>query len=260
VASACLFLAALAALAVAEPALGPWLVGTIGACSLIAMMAHGLSLEVVNVEKRWLLALGGAGLGVGEWRMGNDVGRTSAQWKLLMGDVSVSLSGWLARLHDDDRAAVRDTLARLRGGQQSRARHEVRARSGDGWRWLDAQFVAIGRSHGGEVSHLIATLSDSSDRHDAQERQQLAASLFQHLHQGLLIADAEMRVLDANPAYAQILGVSRAELIGAVPSLLRPATSDPLARQQRLLMWSALRSTGHWRGEVVAPEPQQKWC
>ena len=107
---------------------------------------------------------------------------------------------------------------------------------------------------------LIATLSDSSERHDAQERQRLSASLFQHLHEGLLIADADLRVLDVNPAYMQILGGTREELLGSVPSLLRPAPPDPLVRQQRLLMWSSLRSTGRWRGEVVERRRNGEAC
>ena len=79
----------------------------------------------------------------------------------------------------------------------------------------------------------------------------MSVSLFQHLHEGLLITDAELRALDANPAYTQILGVPRDELLGTVPLLLRPAPADPVARQQRAAMWASLRDTGSWRGELL---------
>ena len=36
-----------------------------------------------------------------------------------------------------------------------------------------------------------------------------------------------------NPAYTQILGVPRDELLGTVPSLLRPTPAAPVARQPR---------------------------
>jgi diguanylate cyclase (GGDEF)-like protein/PAS domain S-box-containing protein len=223
------------------------------AASLVAtvLLVHALTRDSLSVEKRWLVALGGAGLGVGEWRLGRDQGRTSAQWKRLCGDDSASLAAWLARVHDDDRESLRQLLDQLRSGKLSRAQRELRVRCAEGWRWLDTQVLVVERDHHGQASRLIATLSDSSQRHDAQERQRLSASLFQHLHEGLLIADAELRVLDVNPAYTQILGTARQELLGSVPSLLRAAPPDPLVRQQRLLMWSALRSTGSWRGEVV---------
>jgi diguanylate cyclase (GGDEF)-like protein/PAS domain S-box-containing protein len=217
----------------------------------VVLLVHLLTRDNLNVERRWLQALGGAGLGVAEWRLGRDDGRTSEHWKRLSGDASGLLSAWLAGVHDGDRGGLNEALESLRVGPANRVQREVRVRADSGWRWLDAQLLVVERDHHGHASRLIATLSDSSERHDAQERQRLSASLFQHLHEGLLIADAELRVLDVNPAYLQILGGSRQELMDNVPSMLRPNPADPLVRQQRLLMWSSLRSTGRWRGEVV---------
>jgi diguanylate cyclase (GGDEF)-like protein/PAS domain S-box-containing protein len=234
-------------------ALGAAFVGTV-------LLVHVLTRDKLSVEKRWLMALGGAGLGVGEWMLGHDEGRTSPQWKLLCGDDSASLSSWLSHVHDDDRAELQRSLQCLRSGAQSRAQRELRVRSEDGWRWLDTQWLVVERDHHGQASRLIATLSDSSERHDAQERQRLSTGLFQHLHEGLLIADADLRVLDVNPAYMQILGATREELMGSVPSMLRPSPPDPLVRQQRLLMWASLRSTGRWRGEVVERRRNGEAC
>jgi diguanylate cyclase (GGDEF)-like protein/PAS domain S-box-containing protein len=215
------------------------------------LLVHVLTKDSLSVETRWIQALGGAGLGVGEWVLGRDEGRTSPRWHQLSGDSTASMSGWLARVHDDDRSELLIQLERLRSGAQSRAQRELRVPCDDGWRWLDLQLIVAERDHHGQAARLIATLSDSSERHDAQERQRLSSSLFQHLHEGLLIADADLRVLDVNPAYTQILGATRQELLGSVPAMLRPSPPDPLVRQQRLLMWSSLRSTGRWRGEVV---------
>ncbi|HMO47709.1 MAG TPA: EAL domain-containing protein [Rubrivivax sp.] len=215
------------------------------------LLIHALTRDSLGVEKRWLQALGGAGLGVAEWRFGRDEGRASPRWRALCHSDSASLSAWLARVHDDDRPGLQQLLEQLRSGAQIRAQRELRVKAAAGWRWLDVQLLAAERDHHGQGTRLIATLSDSSERHDAQERQRLSSNLFQHLHEGLLVADAELRVLDLNPAYTQILGLTRQELLGSVPSMLRPSPADPLVRQQRLLMWSSLRSTGCWRGEVM---------
>ncbi len=224
------------------------------------LLVHVLTRDSLSVEKRWLQALGGAGLGVGEWALGRDEGRTSPQWKTLSGDPSASLSSWMGRVHADDRPGLQQVLERLRDGAQSRAQREIRVPAQDGWRWLDVQLLVVERDHQGQASRLIATLSDSSERHDAQERQRLSSSLFQHLHEGLLIADADLRVLDVNPAFTQILGVTRQELVGSVPPMLRPSPPDPLVRQQRLLMWSSLHSTGRWRGEIVERRRNGEVC
>ena len=226
----------------------------------VLLTVHALGKDSLSVEKRWLQALGGAGLGVGEWLAGRDEGRASPEWQQLSGASTASLSAWLARVHDDDRAGLQQALHRLRSGAQARAQRELRIKAGEGWRWLDLQLLVAERDRHGRASRLIATLSDSSERHDAQERQHLSSSLFQHLHEGLLIADAELRVLDVNPAYTQILGATRPELLGSVPPMLRPSPPDPLVRQQRLLMWSSLRSSGRWRGEVVERRRNGEAC
>jgi diguanylate cyclase (GGDEF)-like protein/PAS domain S-box-containing protein len=88
----------------------------------------------------------------------------------------------------------------------------------------------------------------------------MSVSLFQHLHEGLLITDANLRALDVNPAYSQILGVPRDELLGTVPSLLRPTPADPVARQQRASMWGGLRDQGSWRGELLERRRNGELC
>jgi diguanylate cyclase (GGDEF)-like protein/PAS domain S-box-containing protein len=241
------------------PAFGPlWLMPALP--TVVGLLVHTLTIDLVNVERRWLMALGGAGLGIAEWRTGRDVGRVSEQWQQLMGDDSASLAQWLAHVHDDDRPGLRDAFERLQAGALGRSQSEIRVRAADGWRWLDAQLLVVERGHAGQASRFIATLSDSSERHDAQERQRLSASLFQHLHEGLLITDAQMRVLDVNPAFTQILGVPRQDMLGSVPSLLRPSPVDPLVRQQRQQMWDSLRATGRWRGEVVERRRNGEAC
>ena len=262
---------ALAVAAVGRAGLGPFMLapsaipdapGWIYAAVLLGslLIVQLLARDSLSVERRWLMALGGAGLGVGEWQLDRDLGRTSAQWKLLIGDNSGTVSGWLLRVHEDERAELRAALEQLRSGAETRAQRELRVRTHDGWRWLDAQLLVVERDHHGRAVRLLVTLSDSSGRHDAEERQRLSASLFQHLHEGLLIADADLRVLDVNPTYTQILGVPRQELLGTVPAMLRPSPPDPLVRQQRLLMWSTLRSTGRWRGEVVERRRNGEAC
>jgi PAS domain-containing protein len=194
-----------------------------GALGGVVLLVHVFTLDIVGVEQRWLQALGGAGLGVAEWRVGRDQGRASARWRELSGEDSASMAGWLARLHDDDRPAMRAALDALVEGSQSRVQREVRMRAGNGWRWLDVQWLVTDRDRHGRATRLEATLSDGDARHEAQERQRLSSSLFEHVQEGLLIADGELRVLDANPAFTQILGVPREELLGTVPALLRPA-------------------------------------
>ncbi len=234
------------------PALGAWLASALA----VMLTAHAAHVEWRGRSQRWEWALDGSRLGVADWHLQREDSFTSAAWRALTGDTAAGWSPaqWQAQVHPDDRPALATAVATLSRGDAGRRRVELRLpqeASGRSWRWAEATLMVIERDSEGLPVRLLATLADVQDRHDAQERQLMSVSLFQHLHEGLLITDADLRALDANPAYTQILGVPRDELLGTVPSLLRPEPADPVARQQRAAMWASLRDQGSWRGELL---------
>jgi diguanylate cyclase (GGDEF)-like protein/PAS domain S-box-containing protein len=206
-------------------------------------------------ERRASTALGAARLAVAEWSLDRPgEAYLSRDWRALTrhGDSATWVpQAWLQDVHVDDRLRLQDALVEVTQGQREELEQELRIQSHDGWHWVEVHVVPGEHQQSGRPLRLVATMADVSERHEAQMRQRLSASLFEHLHEGLLIADAELRVLDANPAYSQILGVPLADLLGSVPSLLRPSPNDPLARQQRASMWAGLRTHGRWRGELI---------
>ncbi len=220
----------------------------------ILLLAHAKRSDTVRRQRRWEWALDGSRLGVADWRVNGAESFVSPVWRALTGFEAASWSpqAWLESAHPADRAALQAALAEVASGATGRHQLELRMPQRGDWRWFEATLLVIDRNPAGVPVRLLATLLDVHDRHHAQERQRLSASLFQHLHEGLLITDAELHALDVNPAYVQILGVTREELIGSVPALLRPLPADPLARQQRAAMWAALREHGTWRGELLA--------
>ena len=223
------------------------------AMQALLLVSHALRAEGAWREQRWQWALDGSRLGVADWQLRDRDSFVSAAWRSLSGFEGPlwSPAAWVDAVHPEDRQELRQALAQVSSGSAGRLRLELRMPVSETWRWLEATLLVIERDADGTPVRLLATLLDVDERHDAQERQRLSASLFQHLHEGLLITDNELRVLDANPAYTQILGVPRAELLGTVPSLLRPAPDDPQARQQRAAMWAGLRDNGGWRGELL---------
>jgi len=65
--------------------------------------------------------------------------------------------------------------------------------------------------------------------------------------EGIFVADARRRILAVNPAFSIITGFAPADVTGAIMSRLNGARMDAAACRS---MWRALRSTGHWRGEL----------
>ena len=242
-------------------ALAAWLASALA----VMLMAHAATVEWRGRAQRWEWALDGSRLGVADWHLLRDDSFASAAWRALMDDPATAWTpaAWQAQVHPEDRAALAEAVASLSAGEAGRRHLELRvpqAKELSGWRWAEATLMVIERDSVGQPLRLLATLADVQDRRDAQERQLMSVSLFQHLHEGLLITDADLRALDANPAYTHILGVPRADLLGVVPSLLRPEPADPMARQQRAAMWASLRDHGSWRGELLERRRNGELC
>lgn len=230
-----------------------------GAMAALMLMAHALTGELVRLDERWQLALAGSDLGVADWNLRTGESFTSACWRLLMDDPhgaqGRSLAHWLDQVHADDRPALDAALAPQTTPASPGLQRELRLRRGTGWHWFDLHLSVAERDDAGRPLRVVASLADVGDRHDAADRQQLSASVFMHLHEGLVVTDADLQVIDANPTYCRIVGIPRDELIGTVPALLRPGVvdgqRDGLHRPQQASLFAALRSHGNWVGEVV---------
>ena len=232
------------------------------ACAAL-LLVHTATAGAVGRWRRLTAVFDGAGVGIADWSRDGPSATFTAGWRALVpstGGARWSVDDWLQTVHEADRQRLGQAIERARSGHPDSQREELRLSGPAGWRWFETTVLGVDPDGDGRPQRLLATLTDSGERHDAIERQRLSASLFQHLHEGLLITDGEMRALDTNPAYSEILGVPRAELIGTVPSLLRPSLTDPLARQQRLAMWTALGASGHWRGELVERRRNGETC
>jgi len=221
----------------------------------LVLMAHAAVTEWRARSLRWEWALDGSHLGVADWHLQRRDGFASIAWRALSGyrDKHWTAAAWVQRVHADDRATLEQGLAVLAGGTAGRLQFELRMQPEEdqSWRWFEVTLLVIERDLAEHPTRLLATLADVQERREGRERQLMSVSLFQHLHEGLLVTDADLRALDVNPAYCDILGVPRDEVLGSVPSLLRPAPADPVARQQRAAMWAALREQGSWRGELL---------
>ncbi len=270
-ASSALLLAALLVAGLADQGLLLWgpggavkapLAAWVGSALTLLLAVHAVVADTHGRSKRWEWALDGSQLGVADWSLTDHKGFASTAWRTITGhpEKAWTAAAWLWQVHPEDRTRLEHGIASLARGEAGRQQIELRMPADPGWRWLEATLLVMERDGHGRPTRLLATLVDIQDRREALERQRMSSSLFQHLHEGLLITDAELRVLDVNPAYSQILGVSRDEVMGTVPSLLRPNPADPLARQQRTLMWAGVADTGHWRGELFERRRNGELC
>ncbi|NQY25852.1 MAG: EAL domain-containing protein [Piscirickettsiaceae bacterium] len=94
---------------------------------------------------------------------------------------------------------------------------------------------------------LSARASIELERIKSDQKLQLSAKVFSDTHEGITITDSEIIIVDVNPAFSDITGYSRQEVIGKNPRMLSSGKQSPEFYQT---MWQQIHEDGHWQGEV----------
>jgi diguanylate cyclase (GGDEF)-like protein/PAS domain S-box-containing protein len=225
---------------------------TLGAMPMLITALLG---ELSANDRRWQLALDSSNIGVAEWDSRVDEITLSPRWMSLLGHRARAWTTTPAllwsRVHAEDQPLLLKVLAPLQAGAVKTGPVEFRLQSSDEqWHWFQGNAIVAQRATDGTPQRVIATARDISEQRAAEDQKQLSAKLFQYLDEGLLITDAQFRVLDANPMFSQMTGYARQEVVGTVPALLRPGAPNTMEESQRLQMLDSVREHGSWRGEV----------
>ncbi|MCB1735276.1 MAG: PAS domain S-box protein [Gammaproteobacteria bacterium] len=94
---------------------------------------------------------------------------------------------------------------------------------------------------------LFTTWFDLSDKRRAEELESRASVVFENTSEGIMVTDAETRILSVNPAFTKITGYSDDEVRGRRPNFLQSSQRDPGFYE---LMWRQLNESGRWQGEI----------
>jgi diguanylate cyclase (GGDEF)-like protein/PAS domain S-box-containing protein len=98
----------------------------------------------------------------------------------------------------------------------------------------------------GDLHHIIE-IADITERKRAEEKLQLAAIVFSHAREGIMITSADATIIDVNEAFTGITGYSREEALGRNPRLFK---SGRHGSEFYAAMWQDLDRNGHWLGEM----------
>ncbi len=112
--------------------------------------------------------------------------------------------------------------------------------------WIEQTNVPIYDSQA-RLCAMEGIARDITERKHAEEKLQLAASVFTHAREGITITDARGNIVEVNEAFTHITGYSREEALGKNPRILK---SNRQERGFYLAMWEDLSKKGHWYGEV----------
>jgi diguanylate cyclase (GGDEF)-like protein/PAS domain S-box-containing protein len=103
------------------------------------------------------------------------------------------------------------------------------------------------RTGNGTVGGIVIFSEDITERRKTEEKLRLAASVFTHAREGILITRADGAIIEVNEMFCQITGYSREEVVGRNPRLLNSGHHDKEFYEK---MWRTLLESGHWSGEI----------
>lgn len=149
-------------------------------------------------------------------------------------------------VHPADRAAVDQAFT---SALNARSSYDIEHRlllAGGRIKWIHERCV-IYYDNTGRALRSVGTVQDITERRLAKEQLRLAASVFDNSLNGILITDAQARIVKVNHMFSEIMGYSSDEVLGQKPSLLKSEHHD---KQFYRSLWGGLERDGKWQGEI----------
>lgn len=97
------------------------------------------------------------------------------------------------------------------------------------------------------ASRLNRAILQAQVHFDLEKKLRLSARVFSESHEGIMITDAGRMLVDVNPAFSEITGYSREEVIGKSPEMLCSGKHSP---EFYTMMWQQIDEQGYWQGEI----------
>lgn len=132
-------------------------------------------------------------------------------------------------------------LARVSGGQVEQCEW-VLNRSDGTEVWVETTMAPI-HAEGEPEGLILCSLYDVTRRKRAEQRQRLAASVFEYAREAIFITNSHGIVVDANDSYLAITGRPRNRAIGRLP---------PLPVDEGSGIFASARAQGFWSGEFAS--------
>ena len=93
----------------------------------------------------------------------------------------------------------------------------------------------------------LALEEEMAERERAEEGLRLSAKVFDNTVEGVIITDAQARILAINRAFSQVTGYAEEEIRDQNPRILQSGRHDAAYYAE---MWQTLKDSGQWVGEI----------
>ncbi|HPF57967.1 MAG TPA: PAS domain S-box protein [Candidatus Competibacteraceae bacterium] len=113
-------------------------------------------------------------------------------------------------------------------------------------KWLYFTATSI-RDSQGHIVAAMESIQDITERKENEQALQLAASVFEHAHEGIIITDADGIIIEVNKTFEEITGYLRQESIGQNPKILQSGLHNAGFYTD---LWQRIAEHGYWSGEI----------
>jgi diguanylate cyclase (GGDEF)-like protein/PAS domain S-box-containing protein len=111
--------------------------------------------------------------------------------------------------------------------------------------WLSVSWVPITDAKG-VFTGFRTSGRDITERKQAESELRIAAVAFDSL-EGMIVTDANTKILRVNSAFIECTGYSAEELVGQTPRMLQSGRHDATFFRE---MWESINRVGGWQGEI----------
>jgi len=153
---------------------------------------------------------------------------------------------WEARLHQEDYARIIAFCSSLPHNRQEQGLEFQLLKKDGSEIWL-RQLISVVEKDPEHDYILRGFLIDTTESKQAIEKQRLAELVFDTIHEGIMITDANNCIEAVNPAFTEITGYSFDEVKGKNPRILGSGLHDAGFYSA---LWQSLNEHGHWEGEI----------
>jgi len=113
--------------------------------------------------------------------------------------------------------------------------------------WMLAKAEPLDRDPHTGLHPVVLTLNDLTAQRRAEEELRLAATVFDHSVEAILITDAQRRILSVNKAFCALTGFSAEMVLGKAPEIL---ASSLVSLRYYDEIWREAADKGSWQGEI----------
>ena len=153
---------------------------------------------------------------------------------------------FINHVYPDDRDIANKLINSLHAQEKCTATFRITRPDGE-IRWVKTRGYPVNGTQSG-IFRMACVIDDVTESKEKEVKLQQAAKVFENTSEGILITDANSKIVSINQAFSKITGYSEQDVLGLTPRILQSGLQSPDFFQN---MWHSINTCGYWQGEII---------